>query len=241
MTEPSAGQPGTGQPRTDATGNGAPSIDPSGRAREPSVREPADPPMSSGAGIFAAAPREPATQDIGVPIRPFQSNPSAVASGALSFPDLGDPTRAALATDLLTCPECGQMATVDMARRQAEDFCTNCDYPFVLGAGHGVPPSGQDTGASLRRLPGTVGRAATASLLYPHCGEPNSPTAEICVRCALSMHPVEIPEPAPPPIVVPEPEPEPEPGFPWWWVVLIAVCVIIIGLMIVWAVTRQPM
>ena len=83
-----------------------------------------------------------------------------------------------------------------------------------------------------------MGRAATASLLCPHCGEPNSPFAEICIRCALSMHPVEIPEPAPPPIV--EPESEPEPGFQWWWVVLVAVCVIIIVLMIAWAVTHNP-
>ena len=55
------------------------------------------------------------------------------------------------------------------------------------------------------------------------------------------MHPVETPEPAPPPIIEPEPGPEPEPGFPSWWVVLIAICVIIVGLMMVWAVTRQPM
>ena len=88
-----------------------------------------------------------------------------------------------------------------------------------------------------------MGRAATASLRCPQCGEPNSPIAEICIR--LSRHLVEITEPAPPPIVEPEPEPEPipepEPGFPWWWVVLLAVCVIIIMLMIVWAVTRPPL
>ena len=249
MTEPSAGQPGdgqpgTGQPRTDSTGGGAPGTDRPGSAREPSVRESIDPPISPSAGMFAAAPREAATQVIAVPVRPFQSNPSAVASASPSFPDPSGPTRAALATDLVTCPECGQMATVDMARRQAEDFCTNCDYPLFWARGTVIAPADQDTGASLRRLPGTVGRAATASLLCPHCGEPNSPLAEICIRCALSMHPVEIPEPAPPPIVEPdpepEPEPEPEPGFPWWWVVLIAVCVIIIALMIVWAVTRQP-
>ena len=116
---------------------------------------------------------------------------------ASSFPLSAGPTRAALATDLVTCPECGQMATVDMARRQAEDFCRNCDYPLFWASSTVIAPSGEETGASLRRLPGTVGRAATASLLCPHCGEPNSPAAEICIRCALSLHPVEIPEPEP--------------------------------------------
>ena len=183
MTDSRAAEPRTGRPSTDS----------------PRSDQPDQPAIKSGAGMLAAAPKEPATQDIGVPIRPFQSNRRAVASGALSFPDVGGPTRAALATDLVTCPECGPMATVDMARRQAEDFCTNCDYPLFWARGTVIAPSGQDTGASLRRLPGTVGRAATASLLCPHCGEPNSPTAEICVRCALSMHPVEVPEPARPP------------------------------------------
>ncbi len=129
---------------------------------------------------------------------------------ASSFPVSAGPTRAALATDLVTCPECGQMATVDMARRQAEDFCRNCDYPLFWANSTVIAPSGEDTGASLRRLPGTVGRAATAALLCPHCGEPNSPAAQICIRCALSLHPVEIPEPEPV-VVIPEPEPEPEP------------------------------
>ena len=214
MTDPTTDQPITDQPTTDP-----PSAHPPG----------AHPPGTQTAQ---------ATEAIGVPVRPFQSNPSTVASQALSFPEAGGPTRAALATDLVTCPECGQLATVDMARRQAEDFCTNCDYPLFWARGTVIAPSGQETGASLRRLPGTVGRAATASLLCPHCGEPNSPIAEICIRCALSMHPVEIPEPAPPPIV--EPESEPEPGFQWWWVVLVAVCVIIMVLMIAWAVTHNP-
>jgi predicted RNA-binding Zn-ribbon protein involved in translation (DUF1610 family) len=160
---------------------------------------------------------------------------------ASSFPVSAGPTRAALATDLVTCPECGQMATVDMARRQAEDFCRNCDYPLFWANSTVIAPSGEDTGASLRRLPGTVGRAATASLLCPHCGEPNSPAAQICIRCALSLHPVEIPEPEPV-IVIPEPEPEPEPpppepAFEWWWVALIGICIAILAIMIIWAVT----
>jgi hypothetical protein len=173
--------------------------------------------------------------------------PGAAGSGvgtvqsAGSFPVSAGPTRAALATDLVTCPECGQMATVDMARRQAEDFCRNCDYPLFWANSTVIAPSGEDTGASLRRLPGTVGRAATAALLCPHCGEPNSPAAEICIRCALSLHPVEIPEPEPV-VVIPEPEPEPEPPpepvFEWWWLALIGICIAILVIMIIWGLTN---
>ena len=146
--------------------------------------------------------------------------------------------RTAAATDVVTCPECGQLATVNMARRSADDFCRNCDFPLFWAKGTVITPEGQETGASLRRLPGTVGRAATAALICPHCAEPNSPTAEICVRCALSLHPVDIPEPEPEPLIVfepppaPEPEPEPVPRFDWWWVVAGAMAVIAIGLIV---------
>lgn len=162
-------------------------------------------------------------------VRGYQPPPAA------AMPERGT----AGATDVVTCPECGQLATVNMARRSADDFCRNCDFPLFWARGTVIAPEDQETGASLRRLPGTVGRAATASLICPHCAEPNSPTAEICVRCALSLHPVEIPEPEPEPepIIVfepdPEPEPEPAPGFDWWWVVagvmaLIAVVLIVL-------------
>jgi hypothetical protein len=149
--------------------------------------------------------------------------------------------RTAAATDVVTCPECGQLATVNMARRSADDFCRNCDFPLFWAKGTVITPEGQETGASLRRLPGTVGRAATASLICPHCAEPNSPTAEICVRCTLSLHPVDIPEPEPlpEPLIVfeprpePPPAPEPAPGFDWWWVVAVIMAVVAIALIVV--------
>lgn len=182
----------------------------------------------------------PITEVIVAPGPPADRTGVVTVQSASPFPISAGPTRAALATDLVTCPECGQMATVDMARRQAEDFCRNCDYPLFWANSTVIAPSGEDTGASLRRLPGTVGRAATASLLCPHCGEPNSPVAEICIRCALSLHPVEIPEPEPV-LFVPEPEPEPEPPpeptFEWWWVALIGICIVILVIMIIWGVT----
>ena len=176
-----------------------------------------------------------------VPVRPFVAlaeRPQAVlGSGpAAVFPVPIEPTRAALGTDVVTCPECGQLATVDMARRQADDFCRRCDFPLFWARGTVIAPEGAESGASLRRLPGTVGRAATAALICPHCSEPNSPAAEICVRCALSLHPVDIPEPEPVVIAPPEPEPEPEPlpekSFDWWWIVAIAAALVAIALLV---------
>ncbi|MET0865649.1 MAG: hypothetical protein ABWZ98_15065 [Nakamurella sp.] len=161
---------------------------------------------------------------------------SPAFTGAGALPSAEGPTRAALATDVVTCPECGQWATVDMARRQADDFCKRCDFPLFWARGTVIAPDGEESGASLRRLPGTVGRAATAALICPHCSEPNSPAAEICVRCALSLHPVDIPEPEPVVIVAPEPEPvvEPEPkrGFDWWWIIALVTAVIAIALIL---------
>jgi hypothetical protein len=141
----------------------------------------------------------------------------------------------AVSSDVVTCPECGQLATVDMARRQADDFCRKCDFPLFWARGTVIAPEGAESGASLRRLPGTVGRAATAALICPHCSEPNSPAAEICVRCALSLHPVDIPEPAPvvqAPEPEPEPDPEPEPRFDWWWIVALMTVLMAVALVV---------
>src|SRR5207248_2900615 len=128
------------------------------------------------------------------------------------------------ATDVLSCPECGTTALVTLNRRQAQDFCRHCDYPLfwtpsavVLG-GSGV---GEE---SLRRLPGTTGRAMTASVACPHCAEPNPVTAAFCVRCGLSMQ-VRHEAPPPPPAPVytpPPPEPVlPDKRVPWWvWLII---------------------
>jgi hypothetical protein len=197
-------------------------------------------PLREGVGLVSDP--APATVSMGeVPVRPFVAlaeRPKAVlGSGpAAVFPVPMEPTRAALGTDVVTCPECGQLATVDMARRQADDFCRRCDFPLFWARGTVIAPDGTESGASLRRLPGTVGRAATAALICPHCSEPNAPSAEICIRCALSLHPVDIPEPAPVVIAPPEPEPEPEPlpekSFDWWWIVAIAAAVIAAALIV---------
>ena len=132
----------------------------------------------------------------------------------------GEPAR-----EPVTCPECGTTATIALNRRESADFCPNCDFPLfwtpsaVLRA-----DSMRAAEDALRRLPGTVGRATVASVACPHCAEPNTLSAQVCVRCGLPMQVVEEPPP-PVPVYVPpppvEPEPEPERTVPWWvWLLL---------------------
>lgn len=107
-----------------------------------------------------------------------------------------------------TCPNCGHTGHVDFARREAAGFCGTCDFPLFWSRDRVVLPSnGAQDESGLRRLPGTAGRAALASLLCPSCREPNPATGVNCMRCGSLLHPV-APEPV---VVVVAPEPEPEP------------------------------
>jgi hypothetical protein len=129
-------------------------------------------------------------------------------------------------TETVTCPECGTAAVVTLNRRESRDFCRTCDYPLFWTPSAVLRDTSTLTADdSLRRLPGTVGRATVASLRCPHCSEPNTLTAVTCIRCGQPMHPVAEPPPpepvyiAPPPL--PEPEPEPEHHVAWWvWALL---------------------
>jgi hypothetical protein len=132
------------------------------------------------------------------------------------------------AGQLVTCPECGTAAFVTLTRRDATDFCRNCDYPLFWAPSEVSRGGGLDSGdESLRRLPGTVGQVSVASLVCPVCAEPNAVTASVCIRCGSSLYPVPLPPPPPVPVAVappPPPAPEPEPvrrGIPWWvWVII---------------------
>ncbi|ACV77455.1 hypothetical protein [Nakamurella multipartita] len=227
-TSPRPASPGPASP-----GPASPRLQPPGAA-DPERTAVLTGPVPAGAGPAGAGGWPIVVDESPQLVRGYQPPP------ATELPD----RRTSGATDVVTCPECGQLATVNMARRSADDFCRTCDFPLFWAKGTVIAPDGEESGASLRRLPGTVGRAATASLICPHCAEPNAPSAEICVRCALSLHPVDIPEPEPQPepepIIVfepdPEPEPVPAPGFDWWWVVagvmaLVAIVLIVLLIM----------
>jgi hypothetical protein len=139
------------------------------------------------------------------------------------------------AFERLTCPDCGEIAEIQPGRRRSDDFCRRCDFPLFWARSAVITPFGENASASLRRLPGTVGRAATAGLSCPHCGEPNSPAALICIRCGGDMHPVA--PPPPPPVVVYQPPPPPPVPVPektsWWWLVIVAVCLLVIVTIVV--------
>lgn len=153
-----------------------------------------------------------------------------VAAAAATPAPVPAPTAAAVvmpaaATEVITCPECGTVAEVTLNRRESMDFCRTCDYPLFWTPAKVVRDPLSSTDESLRRLPGTVGRATVASLACPFCAEPNALSAQTCVRCGRPMHPVAEPEPAPvviaPPPPPPPAEPEPEAKVSWWvWALL---------------------
>lgn len=143
-------------------------------------------------------------------------------------------------TEVVTCPECGTLASVDLAQRRSEDFCPGCDTPLFWARSVVVYDAGERSGASLRRLPGTVGKAATAAVACPHCTEPNSPVAVHCIRCGGELHPTPVaPEPvveAPPP---PLPEPEPEPPASRWWVWVVVALTLVAVTAIIWVLATR--
>lgn len=197
-----------------------------------------DPLLVPAAGGWPVAP--PATATLLAspgPSTPALFTGAGMAGGYRSATLLTAPAADPAVGEWVTCPECGERAVIDSAHRNAEDFCKRCDFPLFWARSAVIPMSGEETGASLRRLPGTVGRAATAALICPHCGEPNSPVAQICIRCALNLHPEPEPEPVPEPVYVapPPPEPEPEKAFPLWWVIIMCACLVIITVLVAWA------
>lgn len=134
---------------------------------------------------------------------------------AVAVPEPSPPADARVSTE---CPSCGTVGWVDFARRDASAFCVVCDYP-LFWARERVSVAGDEPGdgGSLRRLPGTAGRAALASLLCWNCTEPNPPAGVSCLRCGADL------SGPPAPVVQDAPVPElavtevaPDKPFRWW-------------------------
>jgi rRNA maturation protein Nop10 len=145
--------------------------------------------------------------------------PTATSTGPLA-PPLAVPAPTAAPEERVTCPECGTVAMVALTRRESNDFCVQCDYPLFWTPSKIVLDTGDTSGDSLRRLPGTSGRVMVGSVPCPHCAEGNLLTAEVCARCGgLMVVPTPAPVVAAPP-PPPAPEPEPKQPIPWWiWAV----------------------
>lgn len=144
---------------------------------------------------------------------------------------------------LVTCPGCGREVELDRFRRDAQEFCANCDFPLFFSDNVLVADSERDLWETpvaaivqvRRRLPGAVGRDDLVGEACPVCAEPNLPDAVYCHRCGSSMRPAPQPEPepepvAPPPPEVSEPAPTPAPveRFPTLAVVLTAIFMIVV-------------
>src|SRR5215467_9977772 len=94
----------------------------------------------------------------------------------------------------IACPSCGTVTRLDQLRRGADEFCRVCDYPLFWVRSSDFAEAGvaEGNGESLRRLPGTAGRQAPASINCPECTEPNPMTGLFCIRCGADLHPVPV-------------------------------------------------
>jgi hypothetical protein len=138
----------------------------------------------------------------------------------------------------VACPSCGTLAQLAELNRDASSFCTACDFPLFWS--RSGAPSGEDGGdaqAGLRRLPGTAGRVAVASVHCPSCNEPNPVMGTHCIRCGADLHPVPVEEP---PAPVPEPEaPVVEPRRRPAWLLPVCAVIIVLTVMLVVAVVAS--
>jgi hypothetical protein len=176
-------------------------------------------------GAPSTAPEDTPTASLAVPVDSAPEPPLE--------PPLAVPVAGTAAPERVTCPECGTVATVALTRREASDFCAQCDYPLFWTPSKILLDTGTTSGDSLRRLPGTSGRVTVGSVACPHCAEGNLLTAQTCVRCGGLMDPPapEVVVAAPPP--APAPPPEPERRTPVWvWVVAGTTLVLLVALVV---------
>lgn len=157
--------------------------------------------------------------------------------GASREPEVIAAAGAPSTVESVTCPECGTTAHVTVNRRDAIDFCRNCDYPLFWTPSVIIRDFSGTADDSLRRLPGARGRAAIASVPCPHCAELNMVSAETCIRCGRPMRIVPELAPvvqAPPPEEpVAPPPPKPDNKVAWWVWVLLALGVAVLAALIV--------
>ncbi|MCU4186052.1 hypothetical protein K6U06_16910 [Acidiferrimicrobium sp. IK] len=142
-----------------------------------------------------------------------------------------------MSTDI-TCPTCGTVSHFEEMGRDAASFCRTCDYPLFWARSAQLAATGAGGDAGLRRLPGTAGRMAVATLECPACTEPNLVTAAICIRCGADLHPAPVIQAPPPPeptvtYMPPPPPPPPAKRVIWPWVLLVLGLVIGLVLLVV--------
>jgi hypothetical protein len=107
-----------------------------------------------------------------------------------------------LPTDVV-CPTCNTVSHLEDVERDADGFCSTCDYPLFWASqtAFATATTGTTERVGLRRLPGTEGWAVLQKILCPVCSEPNLVTQDFCVRCGADLRP------QPPPVFDPGPAP----------------------------------
>jgi hypothetical protein len=143
----------------------------------------------------------------------------------------------------IVCPECGQVTRLEVVQRNANEFCSHCNYPlFWARSVVTAAATGDVAEASRRRMPGAGGRLLVGTRVCPACGELNPLSRTHCLRCAADLNPPP-PEPPPPPPppppapLPPPPEPVIEKGIPWWVWLLVAVAFVIVTVLVIIIVT----
>lgn len=163
---------------------------------------------------------EPGTAALPVPVT--ATNPAAT---------LVPPAPPSPRTTEIACPSCGTVSYYTELGRDASGFCRECDFPLFWARTPRPAAAGIGDGdGGLRRLPGTAGRVALATIDCPACTEPNPVASVICIRCGSELRPAPpIVLPPPEPVIVPEPEPLPVPAPPprvlWPWILLVVMAV----------------
>jgi hypothetical protein len=142
-----------------------------------------------------------------------------------------------MTTDVL-CPTCNTVSHFEDLERDADGFCSTCDYPLFWAnrTAFAEPGRVSNERIGLRRLPGTEGWAIPQQILCPVCGEPNLLTEDYCVRDGAELRPKppppeDVPEPAPPDV-----EPVQVRAQRDWLPLLVIAAFVVVGL-VVWLVT----
>jgi hypothetical protein len=142
-------------------------------------------------------------------------------------------------TDVV-CPTCNTVSHFDELERDAEGFCSTCDYPLFWADRTAFATStrghNENERVGLRRLPGTEGWAVPQWISCPVCSEPNLLTEKFCIRCGADLHPQPLP-----PVYVPEPapvglEPEAQPVAKRDWLPFLVATAFVLVCLAVWLV-----
>ncbi len=127
----------------------------------------------------------------------------------------------------VTCPRCARVSVFQEITKSADEFCPDgCDFPLFWATAAGAQGV-DETGDAFRRMPGAEGRGTVGDRECPHCGERNTLTRELCIRCSGVLVTPRAEPPPPQPWPAP-PELPPELPDPRRWPLYAAIGVLVL-------------